>query len=391
MLTFGQKEIDAFTKVARSGELFRYHKGGECERFEERYAKFLKVPYVHMTAGGTPALTAALGALGIGPGDEVIVPAHTYMATAISVLAVGAIPVIVDIDESITLDPDALADAIGPRTRAVIPVHMWGVVCDMDRIMRIAKRRKLMVVEDACQCVCGDYNGRPVGGIGHAGAFSFNFFKNMTCGEGGAVVTSDEEVSKRARCMVDCCAFFWSGRKSDFLPFAASGARANEFEGAMLNAQFDQVPGLIAKLRRIKAGLLKKTAALEKAGLVPAKSYSPKGECATNLLYQLPTPEAAQKFAEGIGAVVAANTGRHTFTEWDPVLNHQGSFHPAMNPFNMPQNKRCRMKYSKDMCPRSMDILRRMVLKGLRPEWSAQAVAQQLAAIRAAAKAALEA
>ena len=91
MLTFGQKEIDAFTKVARSGELFRYHKGGQCERFEQRYGQFLGVPYVHLTSGGTPALTAALGALGIGPGDEVIVPAHTYMATAISVLAVGAI------------------------------------------------------------------------------------------------------------------------------------------------------------------------------------------------------------------------------------------------------------------------------------------------------------
>ena len=297
---------------------------------------------------------------------------------------------IVDIDESITLCPDALADAIGPRTRAVIPVHMWGEVCDMDRIMRIANRKKLLVIEDACQCVCGQYHGKKAGSIGHAGAFSFNFFKNMTCGEGGAVVTRDEEVSKRARCMVDCCAFFWSGRKSDFRPFAASGARANEFEGAMLNAQFDQVPALLRKLRGIKGRILRATNPLGKIGLTPAKANDLKGECATNLLYQLPTAAAAASLAAAIGACVAGNTGRHTYTEWDPVLTHQGSFHPAMNPYNMPQNKRCRMKYSKDMCPRSLDILSRTVLKGLYHGWTGEQVAATIATIKTAAKAALQ-
>lgn len=390
MLTFGQKEIDAFAQVARSGELFRYHKGGQCERFEQRWGKFLQVPYVHLTAGGTPALTAALGALGIGPGDEVIVPAHTYMATAIAVLAVGAIPVIVDIDESIDLCPDALADAIGPRTRAVIPVHMWGTVCDMDRIQRVARKHKLLVVEDACQCVGGEYRGRKAGAIGHAGAFSFNFFKNMTCGEGGAVVTGDEEVSKRAKCMVDCCSFFWSGRKEDFRPFAASGARSSEFEGAMLNAQFDQVPALLRKLRGIKRRILTGTAGLAKAGLTPAKANDLAGECCTNLLLQLPTAEAAAKVAAAIGACVAGNTGRHTYTEWDPVLTHQGSFHPALNPYNLPQNKRCRMKYSKDMCPRSLDILSRTVLKTLSPAMTRPQIAGLIATLKTAVAAETE-
>jgi dTDP-4-amino-4,6-dideoxygalactose transaminase len=151
MLRFGNKEIQAVAAVARSGRLFRYQKGGQCGRFERRFSRYIGVPFVRMTSSGTVAIQAALAALGIGPGDEVIVPAHTYMATALAVLGVGAIPVIVDVDESITMDPSALDDAAGPRTRAVIPVHMWGLVCDMDAIMRVARRRKLLVVEDCAQ------------------------------------------------------------------------------------------------------------------------------------------------------------------------------------------------------------------------------------------------
>src|SRR3954470_22302371 len=117
MLKVGQAEIDAVSAVIRSGKLFRYHKTSQCTRFEKRYAKFLGVKHAHLTPSGTTALTAALAGLGIGPGMEVLVPAHTYMATAVSVLAVGAIPVIVDVDESLTISPDAIDDAAGKRTR----------------------------------------------------------------------------------------------------------------------------------------------------------------------------------------------------------------------------------------------------------------------------------
>src|SRR5690606_29522470 len=111
--------------------------------------------------------TAAMIGLQIGPGDEVIVPACTYMASAVAVLAAGAIPVIVDVDESATMDPAALDDAVGPRTKAVIPVHIFGLSCDMDPIMKIARKRKLLVIEDACQSVGGGYRGKKHGAIGH--------------------------------------------------------------------------------------------------------------------------------------------------------------------------------------------------------------------------------
>jgi dTDP-4-amino-4,6-dideoxygalactose transaminase len=383
MFRVGQPEIDALTDVIRSGGIFRYRKGGACQRFEKRYSKFLGSKHVHMTSSGTTALTAALGGLGIGPGDEVIVPAHTYMATAISVVAVGAIPVIVDVDESITLAPVALEAAIGPRTRAVIPVHMWGTVADMNAIMRIARRRKLLVIEDACQCVGGAYEGRMAGSIGHAGAFSFNYFKNMTCGEGGAVVTNDPKVAQRAACMVDCCGFYWGGRQKDFRPFCSNGARPSEFEGAILNAQLDQLSGMIRSLRRMKKRVLRETAG---TGLVPAKANSLDYECAANLLFQLPTAAQAERFASLAGGGVLSKTGRHNYTEWDPILDKAGGHHPAMNPFLFPQNKGCRMNYSKDMCPRSLAILARTVMIGLHPDRTADQVAVLIGKIRKAAE-----
>ena len=386
MYRIGQSEIDAVESLIKSKKVFRYQAGSvsQCDRFEARYAKFTGTKNVVLTSSGTTAITAALVALGVGPGDEVIVPSHTYMATAISVVMAGAIPVIVDIDESITLSPKALEEAIGPRTKAVIPVHMWGVVCDMDAIMRIARRKKLLVIEDACQCVGGAYKGRMVGSIGHAGAFSFNYFKNITCGEGGAVVTNDTEAARRMGCMVDTCRFYWSGRQKDFKPFCANGSRASEFEGALLNAQLDQLPGMIRNLRRMKSRVLKQTESI--ATLTAAKANSLDYECGGSVIYQLPTADAAAAFAKEVKGTVLLNTGRHTYTEWDPILEHRGAYHPAMNPFLFPENKKCRTKYSKDMCPKSLEILGRSVSIGLHPDRTAAEINGLIKTIKQAAK-----
>ena len=365
MLRVGQAEVDAVSAVIRSGKLFRYREPGavgECQRFEQRYGCYLDVPHVTMAASGTAALTAGLAGLGIGPGDEVIVPAHTYMATAVAVLAVGAIPVIVDIDESIMLSPAALDDAVGRRTRAVIPVHMWGHPCDMDAIMRIARKRKLKVIEDACQGVGGGYEGRKLGSIGHVGAFSFNFFKNMTCGEGGAVVTRDDRVAQVARCMVDCCGFFWTGKARDVQTFAANGSRASEIEGAMMNAQLDRIAGLLRALRKSKQRILRAVRGVP--GLQPNPLHSPQYECATNIFLMLPTAAKAATFAAEVGGGVAGKTGRHTFNEWDPILNHRSSHHPALNPYLLPANRLCRRNYPANLCRRSLEILNRTVMIG---------------------------
>ena len=386
MYLIGEEEVQAVRRVLLRRRLFRYSIGNECGRFEKRWAKFLGVKYAAMTASGTSALTAALVGLGIGPGDEVLVPACTYMATAVSVLAAGAIPVIVDIDDTITIDPKAVEAAIGPHTRAVIPVHMWGLACDMDPIMKIARRHKLFVVEDACQAVGGAYKGRMLGAIGHAGAFSFNYYKNITAGEGGAFVTNDRRVSERGYIAVDCFRFYWDGRDPYLRPFTANGARATEVSGAILNVQLGRLPGIIARMRGQKKRMLAETAG---TGLAPIRATSLDWECGSHVMYVFPTAAQAGAFARKTGGFVTARTGRHVYTEWDPIFDHRGAHHPALDPFKLKENKRCRMKYTKDMCARSLDILNRTVAIQTHPAKTAADISALIAKVAKAAKAVL--
>jgi dTDP-4-amino-4,6-dideoxygalactose transaminase len=384
MYLVGQEEIDAVTEVLRSGALFRYGVGGECDRFERRYAEYLGVKHFALAASGSNALAAAMLGVGIGPGDEVIIPAHTYMATATSVLAVGAIPVIVDVDETITLDPAALEASVRPRTKAVVPVHMWGAACNMDAIIDIANRHGLIVIEDACQGVGGAYKGRKLGTIGHIGAFSFNFYKNMTCGEGGGVAVNDDAIAERVRCAIDPCHFYWKGRQDAVQPFAGNGARASELMGAMLNVQLDRIDGMIAAMRAEKQAILAGVAHLGNLGLRPTPMNSPDHDCATQVMFTLPSAEAANEFVKTVPGVIAGKTGRHTYTEWDQVLMGAGAAHPLMNPFTMPANAECRRTYSRDMCARSIEILNRTVMVPTDPRHTEQDVADIIHNIRAA-------
>jgi dTDP-4-amino-4,6-dideoxygalactose transaminase len=389
MYIVGQEEIDAITRVIRDGSLFRYGVGGECDRFEQRYAEYLGSRHVALTCSGTYALTSAVIALGIGPGDEVLVPAHTYMATAMAVLAAGAIPVIVDVDESVTIDPKAVEDAIGPRTKAVIPVHMWGAACNMDAIMEIAARHDLLVLEDTCQGIGGGYEGKKLGTIGHAGAFSFNYYKNMTAGEGGAVCTDDDKVIERARCAIDPCHFYWQGRDDQQKPFAGNGGRPSELMGAMLNVQLDRLPGMIEAMRAEKKRILAATAQLGNLGLKPSPMNSPDHDCAAQVMYLLPTAADADRFAKVFPTVIAGKTGRHNYTEWDQILIGEGAGHPAMNPYAMPQNEGCRRRYSKDMCQRSLDILNRTIMVPTHPLHGEAEIADAIHNIEVAARVAL--
>ncbi|MGO8800797.1 MAG: DegT/DnrJ/EryC1/StrS family aminotransferase, partial [Roseiarcus sp.] len=375
MYQVGEEEIDAIARVIRSNALFRYGVGNECETFEARYAKHLGVKHFALAASGSNALAAAMTAVGLGPGDEVIIPSHTYMATATSVLAVGAIPLIVDIDETITIDPNAIEAAIGPRTRAIVPVHMWGAACDMNAIMAIARRHDLIVVEDACQGVGGGYEGRKLGSIGHIGAFSFNYYKNMTCGEGGGVAVNDDVLAERARCAIDPCHFYWQGRNDAVKPFSGNGARASELMGAMLNVQLDRIDRMVQAMRKEKKAILEATRSLGNLGLKAAPINSPDYDCAAQVMYSLPSAETARRFVELFPSVIIGKTGRHTYTEWDQVLMGAGAAHPAMNPFNMPANAECRKSYSRDMCEKSLQILDRTIMVATHPQHTPEEIA----------------
>jgi dTDP-4-amino-4,6-dideoxygalactose transaminase len=386
MYIIGQEEIDALARVINSKALFRYAIGHECERFEARYAAWLGAKHFSLAASGSYALTAAMIGLGIGPGDEVLVPAHTYMASATSVLATGAIPVIVDINESITIDPEAIEAAIGPRTRAIIAVHMWGTACDMDAIMEVARRRKLLVIEDSCQGVGGSYKGRKLGTIGDIGCYSFNFYKNMSSGEGGGVVTNDDAVLKRVNCAIDPCHAFWTGRGEDEMPFAGNGARASEFMGALLNVQLGRIDGIIAAMRHERDTIHEGIAPALEIGLRLAPLNSKDHDCGTNVFVTLPSAQAAETFVKTFPSVIAGKTGRHTYTEWDQVLMGAGAAHPLMNPYNMPANAECRRTYSRDMCARSLEILNRTVLVPTHPLHTKDEISNIIHNINAAAR-----
>ena len=373
MYIVGDEEVAALAEIIGSKALFRYGIGKQCETFEKRYAETLGANHFMLAASGSNALVAAMLAVGLGPGDEVLVPAHTFMATATSVLSVGAIPIVVNIDESLTIDPAAMEAAIGPRTRAVIPVHLWGTACDMDAIMEIAGRRNLLVIEDACQGVGGSYKGRKLGTIGHVGAFSFNYYKNMTAGEGGGVVTNDEDVAERVRCAIDPCNYLWNG-KHGLQPFSANGARASELMGAMLNVQLDRLDGIIVAMRAERNTLLETCAGLHNAGLGLAPLHSAEDDCASHLILTLPSADAADRFVKHVPGTTAGDTGRHTFNHWDHILNGNGAAHPAMDPYKMAANAECRTHFDPQTCQPTLDVVNRTILIPMHPQHTAKDV-----------------
>jgi dTDP-4-amino-4,6-dideoxygalactose transaminase len=266
---------------------------------------------------------------------------------------------------------------------------MWGAACDMDRIMALADKHDLLVLEDTCQGVGGSYEGRRLGTIGHAGAFSFNYYKNMTAGEGGAVCTADDRLAERVKCAIDPCHFYWQGRSDQQRPFAGNGARASEIMGAMLNVQLDRLPGMIAAMQRERRQILAGTAALGNLGLKPSPMNSPDHDCAAHVMYLMPSAEVAERFVAVFPNVIAGKTGRHNYTEWDQVLIGEGAAHAAMNPYAMPENRDCRRSYSKDMCQRSLDILNRTVMVPTHPLHDEQEITDIIHNIGVAARVAL--
>jgi dTDP-4-amino-4,6-dideoxygalactose transaminase len=199
-----QEDVDAVSEVVRSGKWWSYD-GSNTRLFEAEFARYHDARHGVTVNSGTSALTVALEALDVGPGDEVIVPAYTFQATATSVFLANAVPVFADIEPStLNIDPDSAAAVMTRRTRAIVPVHIAGLPAGMERIRGLAGPRGIAVLEDAAQAHGAVWRGRKVGSIGDAGAFSFQASKNLPSGEGGIVLTSDDEVAARAAGIRDC-------------------------------------------------------------------------------------------------------------------------------------------------------------------------------------------
>ena len=202
--SFGEAERKEVQDVLDSGILMRYGfdamRNGhyKAKSLEEELQSTLQVKHAQLVTNGTAAVSASLAIAGVGAGDEVIVPCFTFVASFEAIMMLGAIPVLVDIDDTLTLSPEAVKKAITPKTKAIMPVHMCGSMADLDALKKICDDNNLILAEDACQAVGGTYKGKYLGTYGDVGSLSFDFVKTITCGEGGAVLTNNPEFAKHA-------------------------------------------------------------------------------------------------------------------------------------------------------------------------------------------------
>lgn len=371
MYRIGEEEINAVARVIRSGNMFKINDGlQEVRHFEEELNEKFGIESSILMTSGKAALISALVGLGIGPGDQVIVPAYTYIATAIAVTAVGAVPVIAEVDETLTLDPADVEKKLTPHTKAIIPVHIQGFPCNLDAICKIAKSRGIAVVEDACQSVGGAYHGKRLGTVGNAGALSFNQFKVISAGEAGALLTDDRRIYNRALIHHDSSAIAYFGNQLDGTQeqFCGSEFRSNEITAAILREQLKRLDGIIDDLRKNRKKIIE--ALKDKYYFIPSNDDD--GDCGTTVAFRFESEAQARRFAElsPVGMCIPIDTGKHIYSNWTAIMNKKGAFHEGMDPFKMEANRGIVPDYSEDMCPKTLDLLKRTAYLSVSPDWS---------------------
>ena len=325
-----RKEVN---EVLETGILMRYgfdapRKGKwKAKELEEAICKRFGSKYAQLTSSGTSALTTALAALGIGAGDEVIMPSFTFVASFEAVLSVGAVPVLIDIDETLTLNPDAVRKAITSKTKCVVPVHMCGSMADMDALVSICKQHNLILLEDACQSIGASYKGKYLGTIGNAGTFSFDFVKTITCGEGGAVLTNDENVYIKSDGYSDH-GHDHKGvdRGADLHPFLGYNFRISELHAAVGLAQIKRLDQFLEIQKRNHLQL--KNILSQVPEISFRKIPDPSGDSCTFLSWFLPTEEITKAVVSELKAqnILAGNfywydNNWHYVRKWDHLKN----------------------------------------------------------------------
>src|SRR5262245_49812718 len=393
---FAEEVKEAVLRVLDKKRVFRFLKNGieesEAARLEEAYRGLVGRDYALAVSSGTSALITALTGAGVGPGDEVIVPAYTFIATAAAVIAARAVPVICEVDASLNMDPADFEKKITPYTKAVIPVHMRGVQARMNEIMAVAKRYNLIVIEDVSQANGGRYRDKMLGGIGDVGCFSLQQYKVITAGEGGMVVTSNEEIHKRCLMAHDSAIQFWKGDTS--IPtMPGENFRLSELAAGLALAQFGKMASILERTRATKARIVAQIRDLP--GLRLQDVPDPAGDCGIALILFCPSADLAMQFsaalkAEGIpNGTMYDNTiaDRHIYRNWDYVLAKRGAT-PKNCPWSCGAYKG-NVEYSPDMCPRSLDYLGRAVSIGISQRMEAEHADKIAAGIRKVARALL--
>jgi dTDP-4-amino-4,6-dideoxygalactose transaminase len=347
----GEEEKKEVLEVLASGHLSRYGDLNDPKfarkvyTLEKAFARYAGVPYALATSSGTSALMCSLLAVGLKPGDEVIVPAYTFVATYSAAVFLGIAPVLCEIDESLNMDPADIERRITPKTRAIMPVHMLGNPCNMDAIMAIAREHDLFVLEDACQAAGASYKGRKVGSFGEMAGFSLNVFKTITAGDGGLVAASTEEYYKLAFGLHDqghspLRAGLEVGQRS----LLGLNFRINELTGAVALAQLRKIERITATLRKKKNALKARLKGIP--GLSFRKLHDAEGECGTLLTVLFDDARQAAQVAQALGSKTVDQSGWHVYANMEHLNRHL---------------KEIGQPYGKGAYPRTDDILRRAI------------------------------
>lgn len=330
---WGAEEQKEVNDVLETGILMRYGFDGprkgiwKSKELEEAICKRFGSKYAQLTSSGTSALTTAMAALGIGAGDEVIMPCFTFVASFEAVLSTGAVPVLVNVDETLTLNPGAVKKAITSRTKCIMPVHMCGSMADFDALQAICKEHNLILLEDACQSIGASYKGKQVGTIGHAGTFSFDFVKTITCGEGGVVMTNDEAI------YIKCDGYSDHGhdhkgadRGADQHPFIGYNYRISELHAAVGLAQIKKLDKFLDIQKKNHSQL--KNILSQVPEISFRKIPDPAGDSCTFLSWFLPTEEITRAVVNELKTqgILAGNfywydNNWHYIRKWDHLKN----------------------------------------------------------------------
>lgn len=365
--------------------LCRYYTPREPSKvtqLERLAGELLGSPYVLAVNSGTSALNTAYVAAGIGPGDEVIVPGYTFFASIAEVVMSKAIPVIAEIDESLTIDPADVARKITPRTKAIVPVHMGGTCADMGPIMELAKQRNLLVIEDVAQACGASYRGKRLGTIGDLGCFSVSSYKVTGGGEAGLVTTKDRYLDLRARSHHDTGACWrpdrYAKEREPGELFCGVNYRLSELEGSVNLAQFRKMPDQVKRWNNVKQSILKHLEPFQ--GITPQAVRDHDGELGYSLVFFAPDIAQAQTIGkalreEGVPAGARGDVRQardwHVYTFWEHILEQKSADSKGC-PWTCPyytQNGPL-PEYSEDMCPRTLDLLSRAVFVSTNQWWT---------------------
>lgn len=350
---YGEEELGQLREALEQGTLF-YASGAKVRAMEERIAAMHGVPFAVATSSGTASVHAAMIAAGVSPGDEVITTPITDMGSLVPILFQGGVPVFADLaPRSYVITPESVEAAITERTRAVLAVHLWGNACDLSALHEICDRRGLVLIEDCAQAWGCTYGGKPIGTWGQIGCFSLNEFKHVSCGDGGAVITSDPELAKRLRLATDKCYDREPGAVVRNATFLANNYRMTELQGAVALAQLGKLDGIVDRRRKWCAGLSERLTGIEGITLPePTPGCEPSWWFYMMRVQPSALGADADAFAEAIraeGVPAGAHYIGRCVYEY-PIFVDHSAFQHGSHPFSA-------RTYGKGLCPEAEAIL----------------------------------